>query len=76
MKPNKPFMIEKGNDLAVVYRSITSGYQHVDWVGWDGTKFATREDAEKAIRNCGYTDAQVIEILDEQRVVIPARDRA
>ena len=74
-KPRKPFMIEhlmkRGNCFAVVYKTMTPGfYQHVDWVDWDGTKFGSREDAEAAIRTCGYKSAHVIEVLDEIRTIV------
>lgn len=75
MKPRKPFMIERtgknnGDDFAVVAKDRPGEYHHVDWVDWDGTQFATRDDAEAAIRTCGYKSAQVIEILDQIRTTI------
>ncbi len=73
MKPRKPFMIERtgrGKIFAVVAKDRPGEYHHVDWVDWEGSKFSSREDAEAAIRTCGYKAAQVIEVLDEQRVIV------
>ncbi len=66
MKPKKPFMIEggpTGNDLL---RITPKGAK---WVAWEGSQYATREEAEAAIKSRNILHpATVIEVLDQVRL--------
>ena len=66
MRPRKPFMIAKGDDFALL---DTYAEHFRKWVDWDGTRFATKEEAEQAItRESELAGATVIEIIQKTRV--------
>jgi len=79
MKPKRPFMIAKGNDFAhVTYVGsiVTKESMRVKWVDWEGTKWATRDEAQVFLDSDMtahlFEGAEVIEILEESRTRISA----
>lgn len=80
MRPKKPFMIERGNELAHIryYQSIvTRDNLRVKWVDWEGTQFATKAEAQIFLDDPStaalFEGAVVIEILDQVRSTSRAR---
>lgn len=84
MKPKKPFMIERdgrqfgkpGDDFALIrYKDniVSDENMRVRWVDWDGSRYATKAEAQFIIDNTpGMEGAQVIEIIDEVRMRVRA----
>lgn len=65
-RPKRPFMImavdETGNDML---RVTPKGCK---WVDWDGSKYATREEAQAEIDRLNLLrPAKVVEIIEETR---------
>lgn len=82
MKPKKPFMIERdgrqfgkpGDDFALISIPAKLPVSPVlkRWVDWDGSRFATKAEAQKIIDTLKLDGAQVIEIIDEVRMRVRA----
>jgi hypothetical protein len=66
MKPKKPFMVEVNNGSSYLRKTPV----RVRAVDWDGTQFATSEEAEAVcnVYRALWPDARVIEIMDVLRV--------
>lgn len=67
--PRNRFMIYRedgdGNDFARVHKTLR---MFVDWQDWEGSKFATKEEAEAFITELQQLKgAKVIEIIEETR---------
>jgi len=80
MKPRKPFMIERNNEFAhISYRAsgrVSLDNMRVTWVDWDGSRWATKEEAQIFLDDPStsalFEGAEVIEVLEEIRKRIPA----
>jgi len=77
MKPKNPFMIERndasGNDYYRVLMSDANNGPRGKWVDWDGTQFATFQEAQQIIIQHlldALHGAKVIEIIDQTRRTI------
>lgn len=76
LKLPKPYMIMRedgdGNDFATIYRFRFIAEDvpaFKEWVDWEGTKFATKEEAQIIIDHNPFLEgATVIEVLEETRV--------
>lgn len=78
-RPKKPFMIYRDNGDGNDFLRCTYGRPKYDtdlppqitsvkWVDWEGSKFSTKEEAERIIeRLTSLRGATVIEIIEEHR---------
>ncbi len=72
MKPAKPFMIMVGDDYVKINVHATPGQEDYTLVDWEGSRYTTRLAAERAVKVFGIEHAEVVEIEDEVRTIIPA----
>lgn len=67
-KPKKPFMVMNGNDFATFKKGRIQG--EIIWDNWDGTHFATEEEAQAMIDDYAMEGSEIIEVLEEIRTTI------
>lgn len=66
----KPFMIMIGDDFIKINVQATLVSEQVRVVDWDGSCYATKAQAERAIKVFGVgEDAKVVEVLAEMRQI-------
>lgn len=65
----RPFMIKVGDQFAKINASATIMSEHVRLVDWEGSTYATRDQADRAIKVFGVKGGEVVEVLGESRIL-------